>query len=185
MTEQPVPRLRLLVVDDHEVVRQGLVALLDRRSGLEVVAQAGNVAEAVSQAARYEPDVVIMDVRLPDGSGIEVCRAVRAVDPTINALILTSYDDDEALFAAIMAGASGYVLKEIRSSDLVSAVRRVEDDVRKVLQAVVAHALAVRARRLVLPLPVGRVVVLVVRPLRRLRRRGRTGGRCGGRVGRR
>ena len=88
-------------------------------------AQSATAAEATARIPALRPDVAVLDARLPDGSGIEVCRAVRAVDPTINALILTSYDDDEALFAAIMAGASGYVLKEIRSSDLVTAVRHV------------------------------------------------------------
>ncbi len=125
VTEPPVQRLRLLVVDDHEVVRQGLVALLDRRSGLEVVAQAGNVAEAVSQAARFEPDVVIMDVRLPDGSGIEACRDIRAARPDTRVVMLTSYPDEEAVLSAIIAGASGYLLKQVRGRDLVAAIEAV------------------------------------------------------------
>ena len=125
MTEPPVQRLRLLVVDDHEVVRQGLVALLDRRSGLEVVAQAGNAAEAVSQAARFEPDVVIMDVRLPDGSGIEACRDIRAARPETRVVMLTSYPDEEAVLSAIIAGASGYLLKQVRGRDLVAAIEAV------------------------------------------------------------
>ena len=99
--------LRLLVVDDHEVVRQGLVALLDRRAGFEVVAQAGTVAEAIAEAARFEPDVVIMDVRLPDGSGIEACREIRAARPDTRVVMLTSYPDEEAVLSAIIAGASG------------------------------------------------------------------------------
>jgi two-component system response regulator DevR len=121
-SEQPLRPLRLLVVDDHEVVRQGLVSLLDRRSGFEVVAQAGSVAESISLAARYEPDLVIMDVRLPDGSGIEACREIRAARPETRVVMLTSYPDEEAVLSAIIAGASGYLLKQIRGRDLVSAL---------------------------------------------------------------
>lgn len=117
--------LRLLVVDDHEVVRQGLVALLDRREGFEVVAQAGTVAEAVAAAARFEPDVVVMDVRLPDGSGIEACREIRSTRPETRVIMLTSYPDEEAVLSAIIAGASGYLLKQIRGRDLVSALESV------------------------------------------------------------
>lgn len=124
--DAPPPRpLRLLVVDDHEVVREGLVGLLDRRSGFEVVAQAGNVAEAVSAAARYEPDIVVMDVRLPDGSGIEACREIRAARPETRVVILTSYPDEEAVLSAIVAGASGYLLKQVRGRDLVAALEAV------------------------------------------------------------
>ena len=121
-SEEPVRSQRLLVVDDHEVVRQGLVALLDRRSGFEVVAQAGSVAESITMAARHEPDLVIMDVRLPDGSGIEACREIRAARPETRVVMLTSYPDEEAVLAAIIAGASGYLLKQIRGRDLVSAL---------------------------------------------------------------
>jgi two-component system response regulator DevR len=117
--------LRLLVVDDHEVVRQGLVALLDRREGFEVVAQAGTVAEAVAEAAKFEPDLVIMDVRLPDGSGIEACREIRAARPETRVIMLTSYPDEEAVLSAIIAGASGYLLKQIRGRDLVTALESV------------------------------------------------------------
>jgi len=117
--------LRLLVVDDHEVVRQGLVSLLDRRDGFEVVAQAGSVAESISMAARFEPDVVIMDVRLPDGSGIEACREIRAARPETRVVMLTSYPDEEAVLSAIIAGASGYLLKQIRGRELVSALEAV------------------------------------------------------------
>jgi two-component system response regulator DevR len=117
--------LRLLVVDDHEVVRQGLVALLDRRDGFEVVAEAGTVSEAVQQARRFEPDIVIMDVRLPDGSGVEACREIRAELPTTRVVMLTSYPDEEAVLSAIVAGASGYLLKQIRARDLVSALEAV------------------------------------------------------------
>ena len=117
--------LRLLVVDDHEVVRQGLVALLDRRAGFEVVAQAGTVTEAVDQARRHGPDIVVMDVRLPDGSGIEACREIRAELPGTRVIMLTSYPDEEAVMSAIIAGASGYLLKQIRARDLVAALEAV------------------------------------------------------------
>jgi two-component system response regulator DevR len=117
--------LRLLVVDDHEVVRQGLVALLDRREGFEVVAQAGSVAESLDAATRFEPDLVIMDVRLPDGSGIEACREIRTMRPETRVIMLTSYPDEEAVLSAIIAGASGYLLKQVRGRDLVSALEAV------------------------------------------------------------
>lgn len=118
-------RLRLLVVDDHEVVRQGLVALLDRRDSFQVVAEAGTVAEAIEQADRFRPDLVIMDVRLPDGSGIEACREIRAEHPGTRVVMLTSYPDEEAVLSAIVAGASGYLLKQVRARDLVSALESV------------------------------------------------------------
>jgi two-component system, NarL family, response regulator DevR len=118
-------QLRLLVVDDHEVVRQGLVAMLSRRPNFQVVAQAGTVAEAVEAARRFHPDLVIMDVRLPDGSGIEACREIRAELPETRVLILTSYPDEEAVFSAIVAGASGYLLKQVRGRDLVAALEAV------------------------------------------------------------
>ena len=123
--EPPSAPLRLLVVDDHEVVRQGLVSLLDRRAGFEVVAQAGSVSEAISQAARHEPDLVIMDVRLPDGSGIVACREIRAARAETRVVMLTSYPDEEAVLSAIIAGASGYLLKQIRGRDLVSGLEAV------------------------------------------------------------
>src|SRR6187401_3754696 len=106
--------LRLLIVDDHEVVRQGLVALLDRREGFQVVAEAGTVAESIEAARRFEPDIIVMDVRLPDGSGIEACREIRAEMPDTKVVILTSYPDEEAVFSAFIAGASGYLLKQVR-----------------------------------------------------------------------
>ena len=118
-------QISVYLLDDHEVVRQGLRALLEGAGDITVVGESGSALEAAHRIPALRPRVAVLDARLPDGSGIEVCRAVRAVDPTISALILTSYDDDEALFAAIMAGASGYVLKEIRGTDLVQAVRHV------------------------------------------------------------
>jgi DNA-binding NarL/FixJ family response regulator len=117
--------IRVYLLDDHEVVRQGLKALLEGAGGIEVVGESGSAVEATSRIPACKPHVAVLDARLPDGSGIEVCRSVRSVDDSIQALILTSYDDDEALFAAIMAGAAGYVLKEIRGSDLVDGIRRV------------------------------------------------------------
>ena len=126
MAESEAPRpLRLLVVDDHEVVRQGLVALLDRRAGFEVVAQAGSVEEATAQARVQRPDIVGMDVRLPDGSGVEACREIRAELPETRVIMLTSFPDDEAVLSAIVAGASGYLLKQIRARDLVAALEAV------------------------------------------------------------
>ncbi|HEY1168792.1 MAG TPA: response regulator transcription factor [Candidatus Limnocylindrales bacterium] len=126
MTDQIEARpLRLLVVDDHEVVRQGLVSLLERREHFQVVAEAGTAAEAVEMARKFEPDLVVMDVRLPDGSGIEACREIRAEFPATRVVILTSYPDEEAVLSAIIAGASGYLLKQIRGRDLISALESV------------------------------------------------------------
>jgi DNA-binding NarL/FixJ family response regulator len=124
MTSAPRP-LRLLLVDDHEVVRQGLAALLARRPAFQVVAEAGTVAEALAAARRFRPDLVIMDVRLPDGTGIEACRDIRAEMPETRVVMLTSYPDEDAVLAAILAGASGYLLKEIRGRDLVAALESV------------------------------------------------------------
>jgi two-component system, NarL family, response regulator DevR len=117
--------LTLLVVDDHEVVRQGLVSLLERRDGLQVVAQAGSVAESIEQARRFRPNIVVLDVRLPDGSGIEACREIRSELPETRVIMLTSYPDEEAVLSAIVAGASGYLLKQIRARDLVAAIETV------------------------------------------------------------
>lgn len=116
--------IRLLLVDDHEVVRRGLTDLLGSEEDIAIVAQAGSVAEVLDLPAPAI-DVAVLDVRLSDGSGIELCRWLKEQDPTISCLMLTSFADDEAHFAAIMAGASGYVLKEIRSAELVAAVRTV------------------------------------------------------------
>jgi len=117
--------IRVFLLDDHEVVRRGLIDLLHSAGDIEVVGESGSAQEAVRRIPALRPDVAILDARLPDGNGIDVCREIRAVDPSIKGLILTSYEDDEALFAAIMAGAVGYVLKQIRGTDLVDAVRRV------------------------------------------------------------
>jgi DNA-binding NarL/FixJ family response regulator len=117
--------LKIELVDDHEVVRQGLKALLDAEEGINVVGEAGTVAEAIRRVGYDSPDVVVLDVRLPDGSGIEACREIRARWPNVKVLMLTSFADDEALFSSIMAGASGYVLKQIKGSDLIESVRKV------------------------------------------------------------
>ncbi len=121
--------VRILLVDDHEVVREGLRALLSRREGFHVVGQAGSVAESIAEAQRTQPDVIVMDVRLPDGSGIEACREIRETLPDTKVIILTSYADDDAVFASILAGASGYVLKQTRGravADAIAAVARGE-----------------------------------------------------------
>ena len=117
--------IRVFLLDDHEVVRAGLRELLQHDGDIEVVGESGSALEAARRIPALRPDVAVLDARLPDGNGIDVCREVRSVDPSIQGLILTSYEDDEALFAAIMAGAAGYVLKQIRGTDLVDAVRRV------------------------------------------------------------
>ncbi len=117
--------IRVFLVDDHEVVRRGVRDLLDMDPQLEVVGEAGNVEEALRRVGPARPDVAVLDVRLPDGNGVELCRDLRSQDPDLRCVILTSFGDDEALFDAIMAGASAYVLKQVRGSDLVDAVRRV------------------------------------------------------------
>ncbi len=117
--------LRVFLLDDHELVRRGLRELLEGTGEIVVVGESGSAAEATARIPALRPDLAILDARLPDGSGIDVCRDVRSIDPSIPALILTSYDDDEALFAAILAGAAGYVLKAINGDDLLDAVRRV------------------------------------------------------------
>lgn len=117
--------ITVFLLDDHELVRRGLVDLLSTEPDIEVVGESGSAREAARRIPALKPDVAVLDARLPDGSGIEVCREVRAIDPGIRALILTSYDDDDALFAAIMAGASGYVLKQIAGNDLVEGIRTV------------------------------------------------------------
>lgn len=115
---------RVFLVDDHEVVRRGISDLLES-DGLNVVGEAGSVAEAMARVPAVQPDVAVLDVRLPDGNGVELCRDLLSLLPDLRCLMLTSFDDDEALFGAIMAGASGFVLKQVRGADLVSAVRSV------------------------------------------------------------
>ena len=117
---------RVLLCDDHEVVREGLRTLLSRHQDIAVVGEAGTMAEAIEAAAKAKPDVVIMDVRLPDGSGVEACRAIREARPETRVIMLTSYADDEALFASIIAGASGYLLKQTRGQAVVDAIQAVD-----------------------------------------------------------
>lgn len=117
--------VKIMLVDDHEVVRMGLRTLLERRETFSVVAEAGSVAEAVATAAQVLPDVIVMDVRLPDGTGVEACREIRSDRPQTKVIMLTSYADDEAVYGSIMAGASGYLLKQTRGQNLAEAIERV------------------------------------------------------------
>lgn len=118
-------QIKVFLLDDHEIVRRGIADLLEAESGMVVVGEAGTAAEALRRIPAALPDVAVLDARLPDGSGIDVCRDIRSAHPQIRCLILTSYDDNDAIFAAVMAGASGYLLKEIRGTSLVDAVRQV------------------------------------------------------------
>ncbi|MHB1066107.1 MAG: response regulator [Candidatus Nanopelagicales bacterium] len=125
MAAEPTSVVRVFLMDDHEIVRRGLADLIGLERDMEVVGEAGTAADAMNRIPAARPDVAVLDVRLPDGSGVEVCRDIRASMPEVHCLMLTSYADDEALFDAIMAGASGYVLKEIRGNDLIEAIRQV------------------------------------------------------------
>ena len=137
---------RVLICDDHEVVREGLRTLLSRRQDLTVVGEAGTMQEAIDTAAKAKPDVVIMDVRLPDGSGVEACRAIREARPETHVIMLTSYADDEALFASIIAGASGYLLKQTRGQAVVDAIQAVAQG-RSLLDPDVTGKVLERVRR--------------------------------------
>lgn len=117
--------IRIFLLDDHEIVRRGVRDLLDAEADMEVVGEAATAAEALTRIGPSRPDVALLDVRLAEGSGIEVCRDIRSSHPEVRCLMLTSYTDDEALFDAVMAGAAGYVLKQVRGDDLVEGVRRV------------------------------------------------------------
>ena len=117
--------MRVFLLDDHEIVRRGVKELLESEGDLEVVGEAGTAAEALTRIPPTRPDVAVLDVRLPDGDGVQVCREIRSAHPEVHCLMLTSFADDEALFQAIMAGASGYVLKQIKGTDVVEAVRAV------------------------------------------------------------
>ena len=117
--------IRVFLLDDHEVVRRGVRDLLEAAGGLEVVGEASTAAEAIQRVPAVRPDVAVLDVRLPDGNGVEVCRLLRAAQPELRCMMLTSFSDDEALLDAIVAGASGYVLKEVRAADIVASVRRI------------------------------------------------------------
>ncbi len=116
---------RVFLLDDHEIVRRGVRDLLESSGRIEVVGEAGTVAEALSRIPPTKPDVAVLDVRLPDGDGVSVCREIRSRHPEIQCVMLTSFSDDEALFQAIMAGSSGYLLKQIKGTDIVDAVQRV------------------------------------------------------------
>ena len=137
---------RVLICDDHEVVREGLRTLLSRRPEMAVVGEAGTMQEAIETAAKAKPDVVIMDVRLPDGSGVEACRAIREARPETRVIMLTSYADDEALFASIVAGASGYLLKQTRGQMVVDAIQAVAQG-RSLLDPDVTGKVLERVRR--------------------------------------
>ncbi|ROO88485.1 LuxR family two component transcriptional regulator [Actinocorallia herbida] len=120
--DQPI---RVFLLDDHEVVRKGVAALLEAEGDIEIVGEAASAAQALARIPAAAPHVAVLDVRLPDGDGVAVCREIRAAHPDVNCLMLTSFSDEDALFDAVMAGASGYVLKQIHGSDLVGAVRTV------------------------------------------------------------
>ena len=137
--------LTVFLVDDHEVVRRGVAELLDEEPDLTVVGQATSVSEALVRVPAADPDVVVLDVRLPDGNGIELCRELRSMLPELNCLILTSYTEEEAMMDAILAGAGGYVIKDIKGMELVSAVRTVGSG-RSLLDNRAAAALMSRLR---------------------------------------
>ncbi len=139
-------QVRVMLVDDHEVVREGLRTLLGRDKNLLVVAEAGTTAEAIETAARAKPDVVVMDVRLPDGSGVEACRTIREARPETKVIMLTSYADDEALFASIVAGAAGYLLKQTRGQAVIDAITSVAQG-RSLLDPDVTGKVLERVRR--------------------------------------
>ncbi len=138
--------LRVLVVDDHDIVRKGLTTLISRQQDLSVAGEAGTAAEAVAKANELAPDVVVLDIRLPDASGIEACREIRSQNSNIKVLMLTSYSDEEAVMGSIMAGASGYLLKEIRSQEIVEAIRQVGAG-RSLLDPAVTAGVLERVRR--------------------------------------
>jgi two-component system response regulator DevR len=117
--------IRVFLVDDHEIVRRGIADLIDAETDLEVVGESGTVGQALDRISATLPDVAVLDVRLPDGSGLDLCRAIRSAHPAVSCLILTAYADDEASYTAVLAGAAGYVLKDIRGQGLLDGVRRV------------------------------------------------------------
>ena len=125
MPKHTTAAIRLMMVDDHEVLRLGLRTLFSEAGGFQVVGEAGTSSQAISEAERLKPDVILMDVRLPDGSGVEACRAIRAARPETRILFLTSFADDDAVLATILAGAQGFLLKEVSSEELLKAVRTV------------------------------------------------------------
>ncbi len=139
-------RTRVFLLDDHEIVRRGVRELIDAEDDLEVVGEAGTAEQALARVPATRPDVAVLDVRLPDGNGVEVCRELRSAHPEVACIMLTSFSDDEALVQAVMAGASGYLLKQIRGTDIVAAVRAVAAG-RSLLDPAVAERAAERLRR--------------------------------------
>ena len=137
--------LTVFLVDDHEIVRRGIADLLGAEPGITVVGEAATAAEALRRIPAAQPDVAVLDARLPDGSGIDVCRDIRSTLPSVRCLILTSYDDEDAVFAAVMAGASGYLLKQIRGTSLVDAIRQVAAG-KSLLDPAVTERLLIRLR---------------------------------------
>ena len=137
--------ITVFLLDDHEVVRRGLSDMLEASDGFRVVGEAGTAAEALARIPAAQPNVAILDARLPDGSGIDVCRDIRSSLPQVRCLILTSYDDEDAVFAAVMAGAAGYLLKEIRGASLIDAIRQVADG-KTLLDPTVTERLITRLR---------------------------------------
>jgi two-component system response regulator DevR len=133
--------IRIFLLDDHEVVRRGIAELLDAVPDFEIAGEAGTAEQALPRALACRPDVAVLDMRLPDGSGIDVCRDIRSALPDTHCLILTSYDDQDAVLSAVMAGASGYVLKEIRTADLVDAIRQAAMGRTLIDPAVIAHVM--------------------------------------------
>lgn len=131
--------VRVYLLDDHEIVRRGLRELIELEPDIEIVGESGSAEEAVRRIPALRPDVAILDARLPDGSGIDVCRQVRAIDQRIAGLILTSFDDEQALTAAVLAGAAGYLLKDIHGSDLIEVIRAVASGERLLDEAAIAH----------------------------------------------
>jgi DNA-binding NarL/FixJ family response regulator len=159
-TEQLTQTIRVFLLDDHEIVRRGLIELLSNTTDIVVVGEAGTAGEALRRIPAARPDVAILDARLPDGNGIDVCRDIRSALPEVRCLILTSYDDDEALFAAVMAGAAGYLLKQIGGSSLTDAVRAVAAG-RSLMDPAVTGKLLERLRHPIEPDP--RVTLLTAR----------------------
>lgn len=140
-------KIGVLIVDDHPVVRVGLRSLLSREPTIEVVGEAGTAAQAVAQAAQLQPDVIIMDVRLPDSSGVDACREIRSADPKVHIIMLTSHADEDAVFNSIMAGAAGYLLKQVSGQELVQAIETVATG-QSLLDPAVTHKVLEKIKRL-------------------------------------
>jgi two-component system, NarL family, response regulator DevR len=145
MTKPKPDRIRLLIVDDHKVVRLGLITMFSRHRGVQIVADVGTMAEAVEEARRLKPDVILMDVRLPDGSGIDACREIRTACPDTQVLFLTSFADDDALLATVLAGAAGFLLKQADEVGVIHAVETVANG-QSIMDPAVTNALFQRMR---------------------------------------